>query len=115
MHASEPFGGWRLVRGVPEHQVQDPQNMTDAAIAPVVLGLQTRERAVFDQIRDVFDTDVQGTGRGDLRECRHRVLRKLRYLDRRVHALVEVLVLSELLPVLLDSDHKVKLQREQRL
>ena len=44
MHASEPFGGWRLVRGVPERQVQDPQNMTDAAIAAVVLGLQTRER-----------------------------------------------------------------------
>ena len=75
MHASEPFGGWRLVRGVRERQVQDPQNMTDTAIAPVVLGLQTRERAVFDQIRDVFDTDVQGTGRDDLGECRHRVLR----------------------------------------
>jgi hypothetical protein len=53
------------------------ERATAAAIeaSSVVLGLQTRERAVFDQIRDVFDTDVQGTGRDDLGECRHRVLR----------------------------------------
>ena len=115
MHASEPLGGRRLIGGFPERQVQDPQNVTDAAIALVVLGLQTRERAVFDQIPDVFDTDILCARGNDLHQRRHRVLRKLRYLDRRVQALVEVFVLSELLPVLLDGDHEVKLQREQRL
>jgi len=107
--------GSEIIGGFPERQVQDPQNVTDAAIALVVLGLQTRERAVFDQIPDVFDTDILCARGNDLHQRRHASFGSCGISIVASRRLSRFFVLSELLPVLLDGDHEVKLQREQRL